>query len=55
MTTKQRVAIAQLLAELHKDFPHATLHGHNEFAAKACPCFKVKDVFPEFSMWQGEK
>ena len=24
-------------------------------AAKAYPCFKVKDVFPEFSMWQGEK
>ena len=55
MTPAQRSAIAQLLTDLHAKFPHATLHGHNEFAAKACPCFKVKEVFPEFSMWQGEK
>ena len=55
MTPAQRAAIAQLLTDLHAKFPHATLHGHNEFAAKACPCFKVKDVFPEFAAWQGEK
>ena len=55
MTPAQRSAIAQLLLDLHAKFPHATLHGHNEFAAKACPCFKVKEVFPEFAAWQGEK
>ena len=55
MTPAQRAAIVTLLTDLHRKYPEATLHGHNEFAAKACPCFKVKDVFPEFAAWQGEK
>ena len=30
-------------------FPHATIHGHNEFSAKACPCFDVKkELAPYF-------
>ena len=48
MTSKQRAAIAALLHDLRTRYPKATLHGHNEFAAKACPCFRVKDEFPEF-------
>ena len=28
---------------------HATIHGHNEFSAKACPCFDVKkELVPYF-------
>ena len=48
MTPAQREAIRTLLAQLHDRYPHATLHGHREFAAKACPCFDVRTEFPEF-------
>ena len=48
MTTAQRLAIRTLLAQLHDRDPSATLHGHREFAAKACPCFDVRTEFPEF-------
>ena len=48
LTAKQRASIAALLHDLRTRYPKATLHGHNEFAAKACPCFRVKDEFPEF-------
>ena len=48
MTSKQRASIAALLHDLRIRYPTATLHGHNEFAAKACPCFWVRDEFPGF-------
>ena len=48
MTDAQRNAIRALLHELRAKFPNATLHGHREFAAKACPCFEVRQEFPEF-------
>jgi N-acetylmuramoyl-L-alanine amidase len=41
-TPAQKKALYDLLAELKAQFPDATVHGHNEFAAKACPCFNVK-------------
>ena len=48
-TPAQRVAIVQLVKELKAQFgQNVTVHGHNEFAAKACPSFKVKDD-PELS------
>lgn len=48
-TPEQRVAIVQLVKELKAQFgQNVTVHGHNEFAAKACPSFKVKDD-PELS------
>lgn len=40
-TAAQRVALRNLVEGLQRRYPHATLHGHNEFAAKACPCFKI--------------
>lgn len=40
-TQAQRQAMASLVAELRKKYPGATVHGHKEFAAKACPCFDV--------------
>lgn len=42
-TTEQNESFKILLRLLHKMFPSATLHGHNEFANKACPCFDVHD------------
>ena len=38
-TLKQKKSLERLLGQLHDRFPSATVHGHREFAAKACPCF----------------
>ena len=42
-TPAQRVALRELVADLLERYPQAKVHGHNEFAAKACPCFKVPE------------
>lgn len=44
-TKKQKKALIELIADLQDQFPEATIHGHNEFAAKACPCFDVQSEF----------
>jgi len=41
-TEAQKVAIVQLLKDLHNRYPKATVHGHRDFAAKACPCFDAQ-------------
>ncbi len=38
-TPQQREALRQLITSLRRSYPGATVHGHREFAAKACPCF----------------
>ena len=38
-THAQRASLRRLLTLLHRRFPHATLHGHREYANKACPSF----------------
>ncbi len=45
-TAAQRAALRSIVGELLHRYPGASVHGHNEFAAKACPCF---DVATEFS------
>lgn len=40
-TAAQRESLRNLVATLRKRYPGATVHGHREFAAKACPCFDV--------------
>ena len=44
-TTAQRAALRALVTRLQRQYPAATVHGHNEFAAKACPCFNVREEF----------
>lgn len=41
-THEQRKALRQLVKELLAKYPGATVHGHNEFANKACPSFDVR-------------
>lgn len=44
-TDEQKAAIRSLVAELKNKYPDAKIHGHNEFANKACPCFDVRKEF----------
>jgi len=44
-TDAQKTSLAKLVAELREKYPDATIHGHYEFANKACPCFDVKKEF----------
>lgn len=38
----QKAAMVSLFKELKRRFPAASIHGHNEFSKKACPCFNVQ-------------
>ena len=41
-TEVQKVAMRQLLEDLHEQFPEAVIAGHNVFnPMKACPCFNA--------------
>jgi len=41
-TKKQSDALVKLTKELKAKYTSAVIHGHNEFAAKACPSFDVQ-------------
>ena len=41
-TPQQRQVLRTLVSALQKLYPHAALHGHNDYAAKACPSFCVE-------------
>lgn len=44
-TPEQKAALTTLLKQLKKKYPGATIHGHREFAAKACPSFDAKNEY----------
>ncbi len=44
-TPEQIATLLELLRVLKKLHPDATIHGHNEFAAKACPCFNAYEEY----------
>ena len=46
-TPAQKKALLELLKRLKADYPKATIHGHREFAAKACPCFDAKTEYAD--------
>jgi N-acetylmuramoyl-L-alanine amidase len=41
----QETAMVNLIKSLRDEYGSLSLHGHNEFAAKACPSFKVAEKF----------
>lgn len=43
-TPLQTAALQQLIKELKFKYPNVSVHGHREFANKACPCFDVKEL-----------
>lgn len=43
-TEERRQALRELVESLKAKYPGATVHGHREFAAKACPCFDISDL-----------
>lgn len=40
-TPEQKKALLQLLKQLRKKYPKAKIHGHRDFAKKACPSFNA--------------
>lgn len=46
-TTAQKMALDRLINELKAKYRGATVHGHNEFAKKDCPCFDVRREYGE--------
>lgn len=44
-TEAQKQSLINLLTELKAKYPKATIHGHCEFASKACPCFDAKNEY----------
>lgn len=44
-TPEQKESLLLLLKTLKKMHPAATIHGHNEFSTKACPCFNANEEY----------
>lgn len=44
-TEAQKESLVKLLQELKARYPKATIHGHREYANKACPSFDAKKEY----------
>ena len=44
-TDAQKESLIKLIKELKAKYPKATVHGHREYANKACPSFDAKNEY----------
>lgn len=44
-TQAQKASLLRLLRELKQKHPNASIHGHRDFAAKACPSFDATQEY----------
>ncbi len=49
-TEAQKRAMAEYVKDFHRRFPEVRIIGHNEVAAKACPCFDVQAWLKEIGI-----
>lgn len=49
-TDKQKEALWKILIALIIKYPNVTIHGHNEFSSKACPCFDVQKEYKDINL-----
>lgn len=47
-TQEQKATLASLLLDLRKLYPKASIHGHRDFANKACPSFDATKEYSKF-------
>lgn len=52
-TPQQLQAMAEYVKDFHRRFPDVKIVGHNELAAKACPCFDVQKWLREIGIYQS--
>ena len=46
-TPQQKAALRNLITTLRRRYPGATVYGHRDFAAKACPCFDARSEYAD--------
>lgn len=46
-TAEQKSSLRLLLSALRERYPHARIHGHRDFAAKACPSFDATSEYAD--------
>jgi N-acetylmuramoyl-L-alanine amidase len=52
-TEEQKEALVYILEYLKIQHAHATIHGHNDFASKACPSFNATKEYDNITnMWK---
>ena len=49
-TEEQFDSLASLIRKLRGEWPLASIHGHNEYADKACPVFSVSDFLTAYGI-----
>ena len=54
-TPEQISSLYEIIMNLMKDYPNATLHGHNEFSSKACPSFEVAKEYENIICFFGRQ